>query len=37
MGMLSGLNAREWGLMYVGARDCGRMRFFWWGVDVALM
>lgn len=30
------LNARECGLLHVSADECGRMRFFWCGVDVVL-
>jgi hypothetical protein len=30
------LNARECGLMHASAGECTRMRFFWFGVDVAL-
>jgi len=35
--IFAGLNARECGAMHASACGCGRIRFFWCGVDVALM
>jgi hypothetical protein len=37
MAVFGRLNARECEPLHASADDCMRMRFFWCGVDVALM